>query len=438
LEITKELLTEEQASKILPEASKQTYNEELQNEYNTLRLLSLKFKPLVIQYLKEKLGESLPDHPDNSLDGLILLAMHLAPEKYENQVLDLLDNNTEWGKQWIRYSAGNTSIEAAELMETVRNMNVDQVLGFYKRINKLYPNKERPKYPTGIVYEPDFKDGIYTFKDRILNHLAGCGADGIQSLCEIQNMQRDEIDLSDFIKEARNSQSDSSMSVFSLEEIRQMAEKPNVGKYIVHSIEDFLKVVLQQLDKYQDYLQGDCPARIDLWDQRKESGNLLSYPKDEIRFSDHIKRYLDLTLSQSIISNREVEIRHRSESAKVREAELGAEPDLLIQFSPEENKRLTLCIEVKCNWNAEAKNAIENQLIKKYLAGGTVQAGILLLGWYDAISWDKKDARLRKSTSTWKTLDIAKTYLEQQAQEALTQGYLVSLMVINCGLPRNK
>ena len=181
----------------------------------------------------------------------------------------------------------------------------------------------------------------------------------------------------------------------------------------------------RELDEYQVFLQGDIPAIGDLW-----SSNAPIRPKDEESLSDHLERFLKLTLTSKIIINREVQIRRKL----YKKGKSGSRTDIWIQATDENAQVSTLCIEVKCNWNASAKSALKDQLIKKYMSGGTAGAGILLLGWYACPDWDNDDNRQANSTKTWSDIDAARTDLERQADQECKAGHWVSAKVIDCSL----
>jgi hypothetical protein len=134
-------------------------------------------------------------------------------------------------------------------------------------------------------------------------------------------------------------------------------------------------------------------------------------PRDEEYLSDHLKRYLDLRLTTDVVINRDVQIYRKL----FKEGVSGSRTDLWIQAINDRRNVLTLCIEVKGNWNKSAKHAIKNQLIDKYMSGGTAAAGILILGWFECDQWDDGDYRRRDSTKTWEDAKSALEDLQDQS-----------------------
>ena len=100
----------------------------------------------------------------------------------------------------------------------------------------------------------------------------------------------------------------------------------------------------------------------------------------------------------------------------------GSRTDLWIQAFDEHGSKLTICIEVKCNWNDSAKTALKEQLIDKYMSGKTATAGIFLLGWFGCDSWDCNDNRRTAATAIWPDADSALADLQKQAEKEQNNG----------------
>jgi len=145
--------------------------------------------------------------------------------------------------------------------------------------------------------------------------------------------------------------------------------------------------------------------------------------KSEEDFSDHIKRYLDSTFkNHGIVINREVQIRRKL----YKDGEPGARTDIWIQAINKNGETITLCIEVKGNWNQSAQDALTDQLIGKYMNGPdrTATAGILLVGWFgDNLggNWESKEKAIQD--------------LSSQVEAARLDDWLVEKCLIDCTLP---
>jgi hypothetical protein len=154
-------------------------------------------------------------------------------------------------------------------------------------------------------------------------------------------------------------------------------------------------------------------------------------PKDEEYLSDHLARYLADMSPSDLIINREVQIRRKA----YKDGDSGSKTDIWVQvFNPDEKEVLTLCIEVKGSWNGSSKTAIENQLLKKYLSGGTATSGILLLGWYSSQDWDAQDSRKANSTRNWPDRKLASSVLKEQAMHFSTPSIPIGAYTLDCTL----
>ena len=204
-------------------------------------------------------------------------------------------------------------------------------------------------------------------------------------------------------------------------EIKELLATGSHSRWLVRTSTDLMELVQFTLGKYEKYLHGDCPAVVDLWDKE------ASQPVDEEDFSDHLMRYMALDL-KGVIINREVTIRRK----QFKEGKPGSRTDLWIQVIDERQKVLTLCIEVKCNWNSSAKTAIKDQLVEKYMSGGTAEAGILLLAWFESPNWAQNDGRSAQSKLVWPTKSMAWEDLRKQAAQFSNCGKPVASFVVNC------
>lgn len=92
--------------------------------------------------------------------------------------------------------------------------------------------------------------------------------------------------------------------------------------------------------------------------------------------------------------------------------------------------QLTVIIEVKGCWNKDLDNAMETQLVNRYLKDNTCQHGLYLIGWFNCKQWDKKDSRKPPKIK----LEKAREKFEAQAAELSQQGVKVRAFVLNTAL----
>ncbi len=179
----------------------------------------------------------------------------------------------------------------------------------------------------------------------------------------------------------------------------------------VDSEEQLLSVIIESLNRMQDYYKGDLPAVERLWSWEGGGNNRRNYrPKDEESLSDEIARWFrdDLSSSKGIIVNREVQPRRGQKTdiyvnaVKLDAGSGGAEP-------------LTVVIEVKGCWHDEVMIAMETQLLNRYMKENNLAHGLYIVGWFMCDRWDDKDST--KSKTPKMTIEDIKGQLEDQAKQ---------------------
>jgi hypothetical protein len=359
--------------------------------------------------------------PDPKFHKLRRLAFVLSPASYIRQLLDALSADPTWGKQWIESSIGTHD---SGFLSALLLCDVSDVADMYIWLHDQYPAETCSECET--VYTPGPLDEIHTFKNSIINHLTQDGRDGSTvALDEIFHCFPADTWLSNCILDARSTEQTKTLPVLSVAQIKELCEQRAASRCMVNPINDLVSFIMTSLNGYHTYLQGDMRAVGDLW-------NIVDpiRPRDEEYLSDHLKRYLDLRLTTDVIINREVQIRRKL----FKNGASGSRTDIWIQATDKNGVVLTLCIEVKCNWNGSVKNALKDQLIGKYMSGGTATAGIPLLGWFECSSWDNSDSRLAASTKTWPDADAALADLQDQADQEQKGGNDVRAVVLDCAL----
>lgn len=155
-------------------------------------------------------------------------------------------------------------------------------------------------------------------------------------------------------------------------------------------------------------------------------------PIDENGFSDVVARFLQAELARAgIFANREVEV------SRVPGAPVGRRTDILINavrrrpdgeaFDP-----IMAVIEAKGCWNDELFTALEAQLVREYMVRLRAQAGVYLVGWFEAAKWDPADGR-RKTVPKMSVNDV-RAKLEGQAA-GLPKGIIVRPVIVECRTP---
>jgi hypothetical protein len=148
---------------------------------------------------------------------------------------------------------------------------------------------------------------------------------------------------------------------------------------------------------------------------------------------DEISDFLDREIARpipGIVVNREVQVRRLQTSG------VGQRTDILIQVpvSAKTDRVIRVVIEVKGCWNDEIPDALENQLVSRYLNQWPESSGVFLVAWFDPGhgsrpgSWRNDRVRGDK--------EALKQMLEARASEATRSGaHAVASLVLDCSMP---
>ena len=184
-----------------------------------------------------------------------------------------------------------------------------------------------------------------------------------------------------------------------------------------------LSVLIESLKRLEAKLHGETPAVEYLWDRVDQNGYK---PKDENLLSNYVKIHLDEDLgSRGVIANREVQI-HRGERTDIH-------VDAITYDSRGQvYDRITTIIEVKGCWNPELNNAMEMQLVDRYLTDNHCQHGLYLVGWYNCDRWDGRD--YRKNDAPKLGIDEARLQFDTQAARSSQQGRQIKALLLDATL----
>ena len=352
------------------------------------------------------------------IDGCdISLSVYLIasePRRRIPELLQLLSKNLEWGRNWGERVWGQDSHLRDMFVGLLTEFSLDELTELYACHLELFPPEKAPQH--NGVFTPTALDEIYQVGTHIFNELISRLDDNLpRVLRELQKRFPRLWYLHEHELRAKRKLLANQCPTYDMDIILKVLDKrTSIG--IVETPEDLLNLVLDALDKYQDYLQGvENPRKGDLWNISKKA---VSH-KDEASFTSHLKSFLDWNLP-GIVFNREVLLHIGTSKTR------GAQTDLWITaISKRDNSRVRLCIEVKGDWNSEWKTAFRNQLCTRYMGKGGADAGIFLLGWFGA----GKAAKGRKSI-IGKTAAVK--LLEQQQAELVGEKHLVRSVVLDC------
>ena len=359
--------------------------------------------------------------PDSTMHKLRRLAFVLSPASYIRQLLDSLAADSDWGRQWIEASVGGHD---NALLDALLACDMSDIAEMCIWLHEQYPPNTRPEHSR--AYSPGPLDEIHMLKDHTINYLTQGGKDGSTAALQlIADRFPSEAWLKSCVLDAGTAEQASTAPVLPMAQIKELCQRKNASRRLVNTDQDLLQVTMTSLEAYRTYLQGDNPAIADLWNIEGPTR-----PRNEEYLSDHLKRYLDLSLKTDVVINREVQIRRKL----FKDGASGSRTDIWVQATDEAGSVLTICIEVKCNWNRSSKTALKDQLVDKYMSGGTATAGILLLGWFACISWDESDNRLADSTATWSDSAEALADLDDQVYALREDGNNIRAIVLDCEL----
>ena len=346
---------------------------------------------------------------------LSVFALYAFPERF-SELLTKLHECAILAREWIITVVGKEPYWNSSLRSLLEKLYSEDLAKFYLEMRKMFPLKGEPFHSGG--YRPDALDNIYTFASQLISLI--CERKGSELVSLLEMLVRElpeERYLHDHLIRARKDALSDRCPTYETTDIRAMLDEKSQA-LLVNTPEALLRVVLSALEKYNLLLLGKTSHRARLlWNVHKRTKKITH--KDEEDLSDDMRDFLRVRLP-GLILNREVQLN------RGRHGETGARTDLWIETvdGAGENK-ITLCIEVKGSWNKTAKTALENQLIHKYMGAGGADAGILVLGWFDAPAPNNVK-------NQWKTMEQAKGDLDLQVTAVRERGNMVASEVLDC------
>ena len=347
---------------------------------------------------------------------LSVFSLYTYPERFA-ELLTKLDECDAFAREWIVLVVGKESYWHSSLGRLLKMLPTEDLAKFYIMIRKHFPLREEPVH-TGI-FSPDVIDCIYTFASQLISRIYERKEPELVPILEMMvRALPDEKFLRDHLIRARKDMLAWRCPTYDVKNIHQLLDEKK-SALLVHTPEALCCIVVSALEKYNLILSGKKSHRAKLlWNVQKRPQRMTH--KDEEDFSDDMRDFLDGAL-RGLVLNREVQLN------RGRHGEPGARTDLWIEAVDNNSKdTLSLCVEVKGSWNRSAKNAIEKQLIRKYMGDGGADAGILVLGWFDAPAPNKV------KQNQWTSMESAKSDLDSQMAGARAGGNIVSSVVLDC------
>ncbi len=416
------------------------------------KIKALDLQPKCISQLLEELLKQ--DHEPSRDFAKSLLSLTNDDERhiaiFVAQVLLKQARESDWDQIWDTInkdlSVAQGALEDASygLRNINLNLNETQLANLYIWTEYHYPHTEDPAYDT--AHSVESRESVAYFRDGVLSQLRETGT--LKACQEIQRIIQhfpEHDHLNWHLLKAQNTLRKKSWKPPEPSELLLLINDSN--KRLIQDGNQLLDVLIETLNSLDKKFSDQTPKVIDLWNEikwgqiRHLADSLSKYlqgnssfsdlfkidwrkapkklrektylPKDEERVSDYVVRYLrDCLMDREVIINREVVIRDSERT------------DIFVQVTPknetiERCERIEVIIEVKGCWNSSLNDAMQKQLVERYLKDNTCQNGIYLVAWFNCDQWDNSDTRKKAASNL--SLEQARDRFENQAK-SLSKG----------------
>lgn len=377
------------------------------------------------EYAKSLLLPKLLDDIDTRTQAIISFAALLQNSKgWEDTIWPLKESNPDFFSEAI-LSYSSRSFKRHELIQNLSEM---ELADLYIWLVQRFPHEEDPIHEEDEMHIVGPREEVADLRDGILRYLSNKGT--LESCDQIDRIVSELPELS-WLKwsllEAKEITCRNTWSPPLPAEILSLVA--NKHNRLVNSEEQLLDVLIESLNRLEEKLHGITPEVIWLWNQI----DIRKYrPRSENEFSDYVKQHLERDLlGRGIVINREVEIRRSAGSLPGERTDLHVNA-VLSGNTVRANEIITVIIEVKGNWHQELFQAMETQLINRYLKEGKCKYGLYLIGWFEGLNWDTNDKR--KSAIPSCGLNQTRDILNDQAKAMTKHGIEVRSFVINAFL----
>jgi hypothetical protein len=191
---------------------------------------------------------------------------------------------------------------------------------------------------------------------------------------------------------------------------------------LVQSGDELMALVIEALHKIEARLHAEGMCQF-LWNKVRQG---VFRPKDENAISDFVKSFLQDELERcGVVVNREVQIRR------------GQETDIHVvavtKNAAEPFDQASVIVETKGCWHRDLLDAIQTQLVGRYLKDSASHHGLYLVAWFDPAKWDRTDSR--QKTVPKMTPAQLQDALSAKAVTLSTAPLKVQALVLNAGSP---
>ena len=389
----------------------------------------------------------------DSAAPLLVYALRLFPAVYGPYLLNLAKNNCRWTKKWL-LSVSLHSDETA-IADAILKSGERVAFEFFVWLERNFPECKRPAHDA--VYSPSATDNVYEIKDLIITGLMNnCTEGTLKLLIRLPRLLPSRPWDYLLIRCRSKVENDAVPEAIPLEELKRVQIKPkitqadNTGqgypkpsmpprdiRLMIRDGSDLRDAVLRSIRMYgTSYLHdGTFAAFPDVWNDIRESmvrpkrsrtkDCILSAPKDEERFSDHLARYLQSELDDVAVTREDQS--GPSYPTKTR-GKKSAYHDISIFHTKTKAK---VIVEVKGNWNKDLRRkGLVDQLQNDYLKRNKTAYGIFVCGCFSSECWCNGDWR-RSVVKGFATKNEAQKSLDEQLSQ-LDFKERISVIAIDC------
>jgi hypothetical protein len=215
-----ERLTYDQAQKLLNLCSSESVSSK--GEYTLLtQIVKTSQRELSEDYLCNALDHENESPPDPAMNLHLSLAFKLMPEKYGSVIIDWLENNGVWGRQWVSNVVGSWE---SPLSSGVLASSVELMARYYIWLHRVYPASTCPEHDG--TYTPTALDGIHELKTHLINSIINGGQVGSsEALKKIHAVFPEDEWLNNCIIIAHQSECNLSLVSLSVNEVKELVKK---------------------------------------------------------------------------------------------------------------------------------------------------------------------------------------------------------------------
>lgn len=378
-----------------------------------------------IEFTKSLISNPLPVE-EKKRETTIIAARQLLTKfgktEWDN-IWEIIKNNPQFGREVI-ISIANNENGYGEII----NLPEKNIADLYIWLVQQFPFEEDPKYENErMAHFIGSREQVAEFRDMNLRLLKNKGT--FEACNEIKRISKEFPKFTELKWTLLEAQSTTRRYTW-------LPPKPvdiinlaiNRNKRFVQNGEQLLDVLIDSLNRLEKKLHGETPAVPLLWNHL---GKEKYKPRTENEFSDYVKQHLteDLT-EKGIIVNREVEIRRTYGINK------GERTDIQVNAVSKDREQgeyqtVSVIIEVKGNWHPELSEAMETQLVNRYLKDNTCTFGLYLIGWFLSESWEVEH---RKKRIPKVSIEEARNLFDKQAETLSNYNRKVKAYVMNLKL----